>query len=86
MNDRDKILHSDTVMNNAGTEYTLEVQNDWMAGHGLFVDENDVPNRFRWSVYLESPGRPRYAYRYGVGSLELAIQQGTEKLREFRDR
>lgn len=79
------ILYTDTVLNgNTGLEYTLEVQPDWMAGRGLFTDENDEPNRFRWTVYRESEYRPQMAYRYGIGSLERAIEQGTAKLRSYR--
>lgn len=78
-------LHTDTVLNGtSGLEYTLEVEPDWMAGHGMFVDENGKPNRFRWTIYLESTYRPRAAYRYGVADLNMAIVQGTEKLRSFR--
>lgn len=78
-------LYTDTVLNgNTGIEYTLVVEPDWMAGHGMFVDENGKPNRFRWTVYMETPHRPRASYKYNVGDLNMAIVQGREKLRSFR--
>lgn len=80
-----RIVWSDTVLSTNGMEYILEVCNDWMAGHGLFVDNDGQPNRFRWAVYLNSPERPRMAYKYGMGSLDSAIREGTEKLRTFRE-
>lgn len=80
------LLWSDTVMNTNGTEYTLEVRHDWMAGHGVFTDAEGNPNRWRWAVYCETQYRPAIAYQYGVGSLGRAIELGTAKLYEWRDK
>lgn len=78
------LLYTDTVLNAKGHEYTLEIQHDWMAGHGVFTDKDGKANRYHWTIYLETLERPRMAYKYNVDDLNMAIVQGTERLRTYR--
>lgn len=49
------LLWSDSIVHD-GQEFSAEVRQDWMMGHG------PIEGRYRWTVFIENKYRPRYRY------------------------
>jgi hypothetical protein len=75
MDPNETLEWSETATADDGRTYTATVQRDWMAGHGVYSD------RWRWSVILETEHRPRVAYQYNMGRLDVAIELAREQLK-----
>jgi len=52
--------------------YTLEITNDYMAGHGVY------PDFYRATVYAETPERPIMKSAHRLGSFDRALEVGRE--------